>query len=141
MPPSTVTQELQPAAAALHEEWKYALQKLAAQVSEWARLEPEWRVDELSTSTITEEPLGSYTAPVVTIHTPTGRLMIEPIARNFPGRGIVEVYAWPTLFRVRLLLGEFDSDWQVRVDSGFVLHQEWNRKNFIQLANDLLGAS
>ncbi len=125
----------------MRDEWMRSLQALAEQVSDWARLEPGWRVDPFRTGEISEEPLGPYMVPVVTIHTPEGRLVVEPVARNFPGRGIVEFYAWPTLFRVRLLRGDLDADWQVRVDSGFVLHQEWNRDNFIQLANDLLGAS
>ena len=107
----------------------------------WARQESGWTVDTPGATNINEEGLGTYEAPVVTIYAPDGRLVLEPIARNFPGRGIVELYAWPTLFRVRLLLGESDTDWQVRVDSGFTLHQKWNRENFIVLANDLLRAS
>jgi hypothetical protein len=122
-------------------EWIRSLQNLAEQVSEWAKSEPDWQVAPTRFSDITEERIGTYSAPVVTIQTPKGRLMLEPIARNFPGRGIVEFYAWPTLFRVRLLRGDADADWQVRVDSGFILHEEWNRSNFIRLGNDLLGAS
>ena len=125
----------------MRDQWIGSLQDLAEQVSEWANSEPDWQVDPISLSSITEEKIGTYDAPVVTIQTPKGRLILEPIARNFPGRGIVEFYAWPTLFRVRLLPNDADSDWQVRVDSGFVLDKEWSRDTFIQLGNNLLGAS
>ncbi len=41
------------------------------------------------------------------------------------------------------LLGTYeeDTDWQVRVASGFTLHERWNRENFVRLAGDLLNAS
>ena len=104
-------------------------------------MESGWSTEWEGSREIQEEPLGTYTVSVLTIHTPSGRLILEPIARNYPGRGIVELFAWPTLFRVRLLRGEEDSDWQVRVDSGFILHEEWNRENFVRLASDLLNAS
>jgi hypothetical protein len=123
------------------QDWEREVHDLAEQVSAWAQQEPEWVVGPPTPSIITEDKLGTYEAPVVTIQTPAGRLILEPIARNFPGRGIVEFYAWPTLFRVRLLRGASDIDWHVRVDSGFILHQEWNRENFITLAHDLLRAS
>ena len=104
-------------------------------------MESGWSTEWGESREIEEEPLGTYTVPVLTICTPDGWLILEPIARNFPGRGIVEFYAWPTLFRVRLLRGEEDTNWQVRVDSGFILHEGWNRKNFVRLAGDLLHAS
>ena len=107
----------------------------------WVYMESGWSTEWEEGREIQEEPLGTYTVSVLTIHTHNGRLMLEPVARNFPGRGIVEFYAWPTLFRVRLLRGEEDADWQVRVDSGFTLHEEWNCDNFVRLANDLLNAS
>lgn len=126
--------------AEIRGEWVRSVEALADQVLEWVRLKPEWQADSENTDR-SEEPLGTYSVPVVTIHAPNGRLILEPVARNFPGRGIVEFYAWPTLFRVRLLRGAEDTDWQVRVDSGFTLHEEWNRDNFVRLANDLLNAS
>jgi len=126
---------------ALRDDWAQSTQSLAEQVASWAQQEPGWRVDPFTETDITEEPLGTYSARVVTIHTPSDRLVLEPIARNYPGTGIVELYAWPTLFRVRLMRGDLNENWKIRVDSGFFLHQEWSRENFIQLANDLLGAA
>jgi len=125
----------------LRDEWLRTVKELQHSVKIWASSEPGWSTSEGEEHQIEEDPLGVYTAISTNISMPNGRLILEPIARNYPGRGIVELYAWPTLFRVRLLRGDSDDDWRVRVDSGFVLHQEWNRDNFIQFANDLLGAS
>lgn len=127
--------------SALRESWLGAVKELQRQIKIWVSDEPDWATSQGEDHQVEEDPLGVYTVTSINIYTPDGRLVLEPIARNFPGRGIVELYAWPTLFRVRLLRGELDADWQVRVDSGFVLHQEWNRENFIRLVNDLLGAS
>ncbi len=126
---------------AVRQKWVQDVDDLVQQVAAWARQESGWKINSLTKKSIAEEGLGEYEAALVTLQTPDGSLILEPIARNFPGRGIVELYAWPTLFRVRLLRGEADTDWHIRVDSGFTLHQDWNRENFITLANDLLNAS
>ena len=84
----------------------------------------------------------------LTIDTPSGQLRVEPIARNYPGSGIVELYAWPTLNRVRLLQGSESTPWRVLTDSGIFIKQgqqreafmEWNQRNFIALAKELLAA-
>ena len=125
----------------LREEWLQTIQQLQDQVKAWVSIESGWSTKQSESGEIEEEPLGTYIVPFLTIYTPNGRLILEPIARNFPGRGIVELYAWPTLFRVRLLHGEAEADWQVRVDSGFILHEEWSHGNFVRLASDLLNAS
>lgn len=135
------TATAQPIDIALRDKWLRTVQQLQEQIKTWVYMESGWSTEWEEGHEIQEEPLGTYTVSVLTIHTPNGRLMLEPIARNYPGRGIVELFAWPTLFRVRLLRGEEDSDWQVRVDSGFILHEEWNRENFVRLAGDLLNAS
>ncbi len=132
---------LKKADASLCEEWLRTIQTLQSQIKTWAHMEAGWSTEWGEDHKIEEAPLGIYTVTAMNIHTPNGMLVLEPIARNFPGRGIVEFYAWPTLFRVRLLRRHTDDDWQVRVDSGFILHEEWNQSNFIRLANDLLGAS
>lgn len=124
---------------ALREEWVRAVNELADEVSAWAREEPGWEVS-TATAEIDEEPLGAYAVPVVTINTPSGRLLLEAIARNWGGRGIIEFYAWPTLHRVRLLSHLSGDSWQIWTDSGIPLRREWNRENFIQLSRDLLDA-
>ena len=135
------TATAKPIDIALRDNWLRTIQQLEDQIKTWVYMGSDWSTEWSESREIEEELLGKYTVSVLTIHTPNGRLILEPIARNYPGRGIVELFAWPTLFRVRLLRGEEDSDWQVRVDSGFILHEEWNRENFVRLASDLLSAS
>lgn len=77
---------------------------------------------------------------MLTLQSQDGELRVEPVARNFPGRGIVELYAWPTLRRVRLLPNNEQGVWRVLTDCGIYLRQEWDRDSFMTLANDLIQA-
>ncbi|MGI4788418.1 MAG: hypothetical protein ACRYFS_06155 [Janthinobacterium lividum] len=124
----------------LRDEWLRTVDALQHQVTMWVADELEWSVSEGDDHQVEEEPLGIYTVTNVNIYTPEGRLVLEPIARNYPGRGIVELYAWPTLYRVRLIRDMTIGGWRVRTDSGISLRQEWNRESFVVLANDLLAA-
>ncbi len=105
----------------LRDQWLDSLTLLADKVSTWASQEKGWRVESTDTQSVSEELLGTYDVPVLTIHTPEGRLILEPIARNFPGSGIVELYAWPSLFRVRLLQDQPGDEWEARIDSWYVV--------------------
>jgi hypothetical protein len=121
-------------------EWKQSVDLLLDQIASWAQQEPEWKI-ERQDKKVTEEALGTYNIDSLIITTPEGRMHIDPIARIvFGGRGTVEMFAWPSLFRVRLLRGRTEGEWKVLTDSGFTLRQEWNRDNFVNLAKDLLGA-
>ena len=132
-------------------EWTEIVRALTQQISEWAS-EEGWSV-KTSRKQIDEGPFGIYEIPVLTLEVPSrrkhnsrwfrqpgGRLTLEPIARNFPGSGIIELYAYPSLYRVRLILRSEAASWEVLTDSGIPLHQEWNKVNFVTLANDLLAA-
>ena len=125
---------------ALREEWLDTVAGLQGQIKAWADQEPGWAFTAQEERRIKESALGEYSVPVWKIQTPDGEVRLEPIARNYPGRGIVELYAWPTLYRVRLIRDEEWGGWRVRTDSGIYLRQEWSRENFITLTNDLLTA-
>jgi len=124
---------------ALRDEWLRSLAALEETLQAWVVREPGWTTEAGETDTISEEALGDYQAPMLTIHSPDGELRVEPVARNFPGRGIVELYAWPTAFRVRLIQAE-TGEWRVLTDSGIYLRQTWERAPFMLLARDLMGA-
>ncbi len=126
---------------ALREQWLQSLKELVGEVSGWAIQQKGWHVESEAAQSVSEEALGTYDVPVLTIHTPEGRLILEPIARNFPGSGIVELYAWPSLFRVRLLQDQPGDEWEVRIDSWYVVPQQWNRESFVQIAHSLLGTA
>lgn len=122
------------------DEWVRVVNELVEQVSAWAREEPGWEVLSPTQMGIDEAPLGEYIVPVLTINTPEGRLVLEPISRNWGGQGMVEFYAWPTLRRVHFLHDVLTGSWLVWTDSGIPLRQEWNRSNFITLSRDLLAS-
>ena len=124
----------------LRDEWLHIVEELKRLIEFWIAEEPGWSTSEGEEHRLQEDPIGAYSVTSMDIHTPEGRLVLEPIARNYPGRGIVELYAWPTLRRVHLLAGNDNSNWRVRVDSGFNLRQPWDREHFIALARDLIGA-
>lgn len=113
---------------------------LQRQIKTWTDQEQGWTFTVQEEREIEEAPLGEYSVSVWKLQTPDGEVRLEPIARNYPGRGIVELYAWPTLYRVRLVQDEEWGGWRVRTDSGIFLRQEWNRGNFIILVDDLLAA-
>ncbi len=120
-------------------DWAQDTVTLFNQVSEWSHqngwtVEPEVIHQELPNSKETLEVDG------LSITTPSGRIQLEPIGRRADGSVVVEMYAWPTLYRVRLLGGLDAGEWKVLTDSGIMLRQAWNRVNFTTLAEDLLNA-
>ncbi len=120
---------------------------LADEVQAWAGQEAArgWRVEREEKELAEEVVGGAYRVPVVTIIAPQGRLVLEPIARGTVGaQGRVDLYAWPSLFRVMLLHKPRGKDkpieWVVRTDSGLDWPQPWSRETFLALADGLLNA-
>ncbi len=124
----------------LRDQWLQTIDHLQNQIADWVRQEPGWVFEEDSSQEINEPPLGEYTVTTWRIGTPSGEVRLEPIARNYPSRGIVELYAWPTAYRVRLIADADSGDWQILTDSGIYLHQPWDHEHFLTLINDLVGA-
>lgn len=78
------------------------LARLAKQLSNWAAAEG-WKVDQQQLP-ITEELLGTYTVPQLTIHLARGDILVTPVALNVTGGdGRVDIEAIPTLARVKML--------------------------------------
>lgn len=124
----------------LRDEWLGAIETLLRQISAWTAGEDAWEIERGETEPILEKSLGTYVPPMLTIHTPNGEVRVEPIARNAPGSGIVEMYAWPTLRRVRLIHEGKSETWKVLTDSGIYLRQAWDKDNFRTLVTDLIDA-
>lgn len=156
---ATIERELAPAS---HADWLRGVDDLVADVERWAA---EWLAERggvhagawavrRSEKQISEDVPGTrkerhYTVPMLEIDMPARetrlvpeeRLVLEPIAYNvFGGVGGVDLYAWPTLYRVRLLWQPGDGKWIVRTDSGIAWPHPWNRGTFIELAEGLLDA-
>lgn len=112
----------QNAKAQTSEDWRRSVAAMATDTARWAQ-EEGW-------SAVTDA------LPVVTLETPDGKLVLEPMPDTLDGRGRVKLYAWPTLYRVRLV--QTDAGWEILTDSGVPLRQPWNKQTFLQLARDLL---
>ena len=128
--------------------WERDTAMLADDIEAWAGQEAAargWRAEREEKELAEEVVGGAYRVPVVTIHAPQGRLILEPIARGTVGaQGRVDLYAWPSLFRVMLLHKPRSKDrsleWVVRTESGLDWPQPWGRETVLTLAEGLLNA-
>ena len=128
-------------------EWTAAVETLFQQVQHWAAdaRSEDWQIT-FSTADVTEESLGSYPIRVMEINAGTGRLILEPVGLDVLGaRGRVDLYAWPSLFRVMLLrsLKENNSKegWTIRTESGIDWPTAWGKDSFLVISEQLLAAS
>lgn len=118
-------------------EWTVTLDRLLADVESWAKAEG-WKVD-TTDKQIQERELGHYSARVLSIEMPSGRVHFEPIARGIPyADGRVDLYAWPSMHCVRLF--RRDGKWSIRTDSGIDWPKEWGQATFVELAQLLAAA-
>lgn len=126
---------------ALRDEWLQTVTDLKNKIKTWIQEEAGWSFEKTGEQKeIEEAPLGIYTVEVWRIKTPEGEVRWEPIARNYPSQGRVELYAWPTAYRVHLMRDEGQGNWRILTDSGIYLRQPWDREHFITLVRDLIGA-
>jgi hypothetical protein len=120
------------------ESWRRAVIALKEQVQRWATSRG-WPVTEL-TQTVTDDSIGTYEVPLLEIDTPKGRVVLEPIGRDILGvNGRIDLYAWPTHYRV-MLLRTGDDRWIVRTDSGLNWPEPWGEQTFEVLAEGLAEA-
>jgi hypothetical protein len=122
----------------LVDRWLQTLNTLRDQVAQWAR-EEGWQVTERPTE-ISEEIIPfSYTAPMLEVSTETGQIVLEPIARVVVlSGGRVDLYAYPTMNRVKLLRDDKRDEWFVLTDSGIEWPHSWSKETFIELVRGLL---
>jgi hypothetical protein len=121
------------------EAWVQTVRDFCNEVAIWAASQG-WQVkhEEVDRS---EEGLGIYRVPMVTIQTGGGAVMVEPVAREVMGAtGRIDLFAYPTLFRVMVLRSAQDGRWRIRTDSGIFLKEPWTVKTFVDLVTDLTAA-
>ncbi len=98
---------------------------------------------------VTDELAGdTYTVPVLQINGVRPRelkraheehLVLEPVTFNtVTGKGRVDFYAWPTMYRVRLLQEPGTGLWIVKTDAGLNWPFPWGEKTFVQIAEGLM---
>lgn len=123
-------------------EWQSAVSAVLQQVREWiAEARPEWQI-ETSSADVTEESSGRYTISVLEIIAANGRLILEPVGRDVYGaKGRIDLYAYPSLYRVMLLRNYADGEWVMRTGSGIDWPQPWGKEGFLAVADRLLDAA
>ncbi len=123
-------------------EWQSAVLAMFQQVEQWINeARPEWQI-EFSSDTVTEESSGRYTISVLEIAAPNGRLILEPVGRDVYGaNGRIDLYAYPSLYRVMLLRSYADGKWVMRTGSGIDWPQPWGKEGFLAVADRLLDAA
>lgn len=126
----------------LREQWVEQVTDLVRQVEEWAtgaQDTRQWTV-ERETHAIEEEVVGgAYVVPGLRVSAGDDELRLEPVARGvLHADGRVDLYAWPSLFRVMLL--RKNGEWIVHTESGLDWPQAWGRETFLTLADGLLRA-
>lgn len=120
------------------ERWVETVRAFCEEVAAWSEGQG-WKVSRKELD-LTEDVLRTYTVPMLIIQTARGAVMLEPVARTVMGaNGRIDLYAYPTLFRVMLLRSSKDGRWLIRTDSGIFLKQPWNKQTFVDLVAGLTG--
>jgi hypothetical protein len=117
-------------------EWQQAVEALMADVRTWAEAQG-WTVEAVE-HTLSEEPLGTYSAPEMWITTPRGQVILEPAGRNVWGAlGRVDFAVWPSMAQV-MLLRQADQNWVVKTEFGPKWPHPWGPRTFVELTEALL---
>lgn len=117
--------------------WQHKCLALAAEVRAWSE-EQGWRVT-AEPQSIAENGTPSYEVTALTIELPEGEVRLEPVSIGWRGRGgRVELAAWPSLHRVRLM--DRDGQWVIMTGSGIAYPMPWSRDTFFHLARELAAA-
>jgi hypothetical protein len=89
-----------------------------------------------STKRVSEEHIGEYEVPALTIHTPAIQLHIDPVGLNIIGaQGRVDILAYPSLNR--LLLVRKDDQWMLFTESRVAWPQDWGSETFAKITRSL----
>jgi len=114
--------------------WISQVDDLINDIKSWSETE-NWLVDKRE-KTLNEEHLGSYSVPELTIKTPQGNIIVEPVGRNIVGaEGRVDVYTFPSFNR--MLLVAYKDRWVVKTDSKISWPNVWGKDTFFEIVKAL----
>lgn len=121
------------------EHWMRDVRCLVNQAEAWSSAQ-SWSslVEDVQ---LTEEAIGAYVVPVLTIQVGVGRLILEPIACRIPeAHGRVDFYAYPSLSRVLLLreFGPVQAEWTICTTDGLEWPASWSEQTFYDISKKLL---
>ncbi|MGI4789704.1 MAG: hypothetical protein ACRYFS_12735 [Janthinobacterium lividum] len=123
-------------------EWTTAAETLLQEVQAWITEDKatEWQIS-FSSADVTEESLGNYSTRVMEITAAEGRLILEPVGLDVIGaKGRIDLYAWPSLYRVMLLRNSSEESWTIRTESGIDWPQPWGKTSFLTVTEQLMSA-
>ena len=126
----------------LREQWVEQVTALVGEAERWAIAAQDargWTVERQMHELEEEVVGGTYAVPGLRLSAGDDELRLEPVARGvLHADGRVDLYAWPSLYRVMLL--RKNGGWTVRTESGLDWPQAWDRETFLTLADGLLRA-
>jgi hypothetical protein len=117
-------------------DWKRRVLTLMDELAGWGTA-AGWSVQRTE-KRLNEQRVGEYMLPALHMRTPDGELYVTPVALDVMGAdGRVDVEAWPSLNRVRLIGVGTPPSWLIMTDSNVPLRQPWNSQTFVELVKDL----
>jgi len=130
--------------------WLETIETLLREAETWASAQG-WkltrRTKEFTDEALSDDVQQNYTVPILEIAVPSqvaprGRdekLVLEPVMFNpLTGVGRVDFYAWPAMYRVRMI--RRSDEWTIKTDSGIDWPLPWNEQTFVQIAQGLAKA-
>lgn len=116
-------------------QWLADVEELARDVERWSN-QNNWLVRR-DTKSITEDKLGSYLVPYLTIRAPQGGMIFEPIARYVVGAsGRVDLCAFPSFFNAVVV--RTDSGWHIKSLDKDSVDRRWSEESFLETASQLM---
>ena len=115
--------------------WTADVQTVINQAKAWAE-KRGWSTIQ-DQKIITEEIIGTYEVPRLLIHTPMGRLLLEPVARSIIGaEGRFDFCVIPSYDSVMLV--KTNGTWTFFSNTQKNLEQSWSEESFEKVAHELL---
>ncbi|HEX5269183.1 MAG TPA: hypothetical protein VFW33_01785 [Gemmataceae bacterium] len=119
----------------IKDEWLLAVKALVDEAESWAQKQ-HWAVKRDS-KTIREPLLGEYAAPRLLIHSPDGRLLLDPVKAFWTGRnGLVEFCVLPSYDSAKIF--REGGGWRVYPLRPNGRAQAWSETTFLKAARQLL---
>jgi len=115
--------------------WIAEVEQIVNQARTWAETR-SWATRE-DRKVITEEIIGTYEAPSLLVHTPQGRLLLEPVARYVMGaEGRFDFCVMPSYDSIPLV--KTDGAWGFLSGTAKDLVLPWSEQAFENVALELL---
>ena len=118
----------------IRDEWVESVEHLASEAEAWASRR-KWLVHR-DRKTLTEGSIGSYDVPMLVIHCPNGRLILDPVARYISGAsGRIDLSVFPSYDTVLII--RTDAGWRLKRIDPPEFERPWSEGDFVEVASEL----